>query len=198
MIYSPELPWAVSLVAPPSTLQGNALLIRRTNTHLGWDLQFSTGFIKGPKRDSGWLMELKSTAIFGGIINLPLAGTCCEGLGKIPTQLLGSCSMSIAINRLIDSLNLMPIEPHSPDWVSTKALPTHVPEEGRALQAVLLVDRSLPGVWRNIIMFLALGHTGLRPSIKLRSNWKKRKREGPNSTITSALLPQEARQEKRE
>lgn len=130
MIYSPELPWAVSLVAPPSTLRGNALLIRQTNTHLGWDLQFSTGFIKGPKRDSGWLMELKSTAIFGGIINLPLAGTCCEGLGKIPPQLLGSCSMSIAINRLIDSLNLMPVE-HTLPRLSVHEGPPHpCPQRG--------------------------------------------------------------------
>lgn len=41
------------------------------------------------------------------------------------------------------------------------------------LQAVLLVDTRLPGVCRNIIMFLAFGQTKLRSSIKLKHNRRK-------------------------
>lgn len=35
------------------------------------------------------------------------------------------------------------------------------------------MDTRLPGVSRNIIVFLALGQTWLRPSIKLKSDWRK-------------------------
>lgn len=54
-----------------------------------------------------------------------------------------------------------------------KGSPHPHPWGGTNLQAVLLMDTRLPGVWRSIIMFLALGQTGLRPSIKLKSNQRK-------------------------
>lgn len=92
----------------------------------------------------------------------------------------------------------MLINPQSQDQMSVKALCRQVPEEGPTLQAVLLMDTRLPGVCGNIIMFLAFGHTGLRPSIKLKSNRRKGNKKDLNSTITSALLLQEARQKKRE
>lgn len=181
LIYSPELPWAVSLVAPPSTFRGDALLIRQTNTHLGWDLQFSTGFIKGPKKRQRMVDGTEEHSNIWWDYQDATGRNLLRRGWEIPPQLLGSCSTSIAINRLIDSLNWMPLEPQSPDWVSIKALPTHVPREGWVLQAVLLLDTSLPGVWRNIIMFLALGHTGLRPSIKLRSDWKRGNEKDPTA-----------------
>lgn len=121
-------------------------------------MQFSTGLLEGPKKKKyiGGLIEPNSTRIFSQIIK---------------KSLWSYWETHPQLSQLIDVHLLINSDVYQSTLPRPKGFPP--PMSLKRDQCCRLVDTCLPGVCRNIIMFLAFGQTKLRSSIKLKSNRRK-------------------------